>query len=217
LLSEETVFQLIAFLVDSLCSSNMKLIRRTSSAADDPSSCAASKPAAAMTNKLFQPNVKILVHRAPLLSGLHVPLLSKKFQRPMLKRRRKDADDHLLQSSLGPKRRLDGMAKLLARAGKGLHYKLPTATKKEDGSTESESEDDDDDPKGPEAPYEPLCLWTSPHDGNAEAKGLKPQMYVQCSAIKRESMHVTCDAMRETDGASFESGEARSALVDALC
>ena len=83
----------------------------------------------------------------------------------------------LKQSSLGQKRRFDGMAKLLARAGKGLNYKLPNTTKQNKDGTESESgsDDEEEDAKEPDTPFEPLCLWTSPHDGG-ESKGLPPRM-----------------------------------------
>jgi hypothetical protein len=99
----------------------------------------------------------------------------------MLKRRAygKEADFALKNSSLGPKRRFDGMAKLLARAGKGLQYKLPEKMmmKPNDGTeSESGSDDDEEDTNEPEAPFEPLCLWKSPHNEGGEAKGLAPQM-----------------------------------------
>ena len=91
----------------------------------------------------------------------------------MLKRRAygKSADAALQQSSLGQRRRMNGMAKLLARAGRGLSYKLPQ-TKKEDGDTdESSDSEDEDEEREPDRPFEPLQVWTSPHQGG-EAKGL---------------------------------------------
>ncbi len=75
---------------------------------------------------------------------------------------------------------MDGMSKLLARAGKGLTYKLPTSLRHKEGSTDEESgsEDDDDDgdnEKEEDRPFEPLMLWQSPHNGG-EALGLPPKM-----------------------------------------
>ena len=83
----------------------------------------------------------------------------------------------LKSASLGPKRRMNGMAKLMARAGRGLSFRLPTAKKTSSSDTEdSDSDDEDDDPakKEPEMPFEPLEVWKSPHQGG-EAKGLPPQ------------------------------------------
>ena len=97
----------------------------------------------------------------------------------MIKRRSYDkrADEALRTSTLGQKRSLDGMAKLMARAGKGLFYKLPQHQRsKEEGGTSDES-DSDEEEKEPERPFEPLCVWKSPHDGG-EAKGLPPRLYV---------------------------------------
>jgi len=80
------------------------------------------------TNKLFQPGAKVLIARAPVMSGLNCgngngmggSLLQKKFQRPMTKRRSYDKRSELAlkTSTLGQKRRFDGMSKLMARAGK---------------------------------------------------------------------------------------------------
>lgn len=132
----------------------------------EPSSCHS-------TNKLFQPGTKLIVQRAPVICGLSVPAgLQKKFQRPMTKRRayNKSADEALKRSSLGPKRRMDGMSKLMARAGRGLSYKGPrrgeSAGSGEDSEDEVEKEND--------RPFEPLLLWTSPHEGG-EAIGLPPK------------------------------------------
>ena len=134
------------------------------------------------TNKLYQPGYKLVVQRAAILPGLSVPSLAKPFQRPMLGRRayNKQADAALAQSSLGQRRRFDGMSKLLARAGKGLSYKLPTRRGDDDdgGSTgsSSDSDDDDDDDKiQPQHNMEPLQVWTSPHQGG-EAVGLPSQL-----------------------------------------
>ena len=80
------------------------------------------------TNKLFEPGAKVLIARAPVMSGLNCgngngvggSLLQKKFQRPMTKRRSYDKRSELAlkTSTLGQKRRFDGMSKLMARAGK---------------------------------------------------------------------------------------------------
>lgn len=132
----------------------------------EPSSCHG-------TNKLFQPGAKLMVRRAPVISGLSVPAgLQKKFQRPMTKRRAysKNADEALRRSSLGPKRRMDGMSKLMARAGRGLTYKLPRKSNL-DGSDEDSDEEEARKEKENERPFEPLLLWTSPHEGG-EAIGL---------------------------------------------
>jgi len=96
----------------------------------------------------------------------------------MTKRRSYDTNANvaLKTCSLGQKRRLDGMAKLMARAGKGLMYKLPQ-TQKKDGecSGTSDESDSEEEEKEPERPFEPLCVWKSPHDGG-EAKGLPPRL-----------------------------------------
>lgn len=96
----------------------------------------------------------------------------------MTKRRsyNKNAELALKSSSLGQKRRMDGMAKLLARAGKGLNFQLPG--KKRDGDcsgTDGESDSEDEAAKEPDKPYEPLLVWKSPHEGG-EAKGLPPKL-----------------------------------------
>jgi len=115
------------------------------------------------------------------MAGLSINnTLQRKFQRPMTKRRSYDTNANvaLKTCSLGQKRRLDGMAKLMARAGKGLMYKLPQ-TQKKDGecSGTSDESDSEEEEKEPERPFEPLCVWKSPHDGG-EAKGLPPRLYV---------------------------------------
>ncbi len=105
--------------------------------------------------------------------------LQRKFQRPMTKRRSydKNAELALKSSTLGQKRRFDGMAKLLARAGKGLSYQLPGANaKNKDGECSGTSdESDSEEEKESDRPFEPLLLWKSPHDGG-EAKGLPPKL-----------------------------------------
>jgi len=96
----------------------------------------------------------------------------------MTKRRSydKNAELALKTSSLGQKRRMDGMAKLMARAGKGLSYQLPGGNRREnagdaDGSSGSESEEEAEE----ERPLEPLMVWKSPHEGGL-AKGLPPKL-----------------------------------------
>lgn len=75
------------------------------------------------------------------------------------------------------------MQRLLQRAGRGLHARPLTASGKKprdgDGST---SEDDSDDEEEEEAPFEPLLLWTSPHQG-AEPRGLPTQTCVRRSSF----------------------------------
>lgn len=131
-----------------------------------------------MSNKLFQPGAKLLVQRAPILNGLSVPSsgLFKKFQRPMIKRRAydKNTDIALQNSSLGQRRRMDGMARLLARAGKGLHFKLAEGARLETGNETDDTYDSENDEEGnkeDERPFEPLMVWRSPHQGG-ELKGL---------------------------------------------
>lgn len=99
----------------------------------------------------------------------------------MIKRRAygKAADLALKTSSLGAKRRFDGMQKLLARAGRGLFFKLPETgvTLPSSSSSDTENESDNDDEAAQEEaeqPFEPLELWKSPHLGGI-AKGLPPK------------------------------------------
>jgi hypothetical protein len=66
---------------------------------------------------------------------------------------------------------MDGMSKLMARSGRGLTYKLPRRGLSEGGS-DDESEDEVE--KENERPFEPLLLWTSPHEGG-EPVGLPPR------------------------------------------
>ena len=135
----------------------------------DGTKCA---PYKASSAKLFAPGRKLIVKRAPLMLGMSS--LHKPFQRPMLKRRAygKAAEVELKQCSLGPKRRMNGMARLLARAGKGLTYKLPSRPKTGDGTDDDDS-DEEEEAKEPDRPFEPLMVWNSPHNG-AIAKGLPP-------------------------------------------
>lgn len=96
----------------------------------------------------------------------------------MTKRRSYDrrAEEALARGSLGQKRRMDGMAKLMARAGKGLSFKcvnkVSSGGSDDDSGSESEAEE-----KEQERPFEPLLVWKSPAEGG-EAKGLPPRLYV---------------------------------------
>ena len=149
----------------------------------NPSSSCGNTSGPHSTNKLFQPGTKLLIARAPVMAGLSVNnTLSRPFQRPMTKRRSYDANANraLKTATLGQKRSLDGMAKLMARAGKGLFFKLPQQSNKDgECSGTSDESDSEEEEKEPERPFEPLCVWKSPHDGG-EAKGLPPRLYV-CS------------------------------------
>jgi hypothetical protein len=127
-------------------------------------------------NSLFRSGSKLLVHRAPIMVGLSTNAkVMTTFQRPMTGRRAysKHAEAALQQCSLGPKRRMDGMSKLLARAGRGLSFKLPTTQLKK-ASSDTEEESDDEDVKKTDVPFDPLLVWKSPHNGGT-AKGLPSQ------------------------------------------
>lgn len=135
------------------------------------------------SSKLFQSGCNISVLRAPALGCLSVPSgtgIHKKFQRPMTKRRayNKTADQALKKSSLGTRRRMDGMAKLMARAGRGLTFKLPSKPNSMNGSDDSCDESDEEKDKENEKPFEPLLVWTSPHQGG-EPIGLPPRMMTE--------------------------------------
>jgi hypothetical protein len=147
----------------------MKLIRKI-----EPGKCIAyRKPS---TAKLFDVGRKLVIKRAPLMPGLSVAT-AKPFQRPMVKRRvyGKNADLELKKSSLGQKRRMNGMERLLSRAGKGIHFKPMGGQQRSTSDTDnSGSEDEDDKAKELDRPFEPLMLWKSPHNGG-EPKGLPSQ------------------------------------------
>jgi hypothetical protein len=130
------------------------------------------------TNKLFQPGVKLRIQRAPMMTGLSVGAgVRKPFQRPQLGRRAydKNSEAALKRATLGQKRRMDGMSKLLARAGKGLHYRTPgragSGGDGSDGSADEEEQDEDSLMAQLERNYKPLLVWQSPHNGG-EARGL---------------------------------------------
>jgi hypothetical protein len=127
-------------------------------------------------NKLFQPGVKLIVRRAPIITGVISAGLCKKFQRPMLQRRAydKNADAALQAATLGPRRRMNGMAKIMSRAGKGLLYKSSStlagnALKGDNDDDDTGSSSEDDENKQEDRPFEPLCLWISPHQEAAAA------------------------------------------------
>lgn len=127
------------------------------------------------SSSLFCPGAKLVVRQAPLFVGLVG--LQKPFQRPFQKRRNQaaGADLALRRSSLGQKRRMDGMAKLLARAGRGLHFKPPEKPKDRD-ELGTDCSDDEEEEAEEERPVEPLLLWRSPHNEGVEAKGLPPTL-----------------------------------------
>jgi hypothetical protein len=181
----------------------MLLVRKkpSESASGTTSKCLPVKRASTTTttSALFRPGIKLLVHRAPILSGLSVSNgsggLSTGFQRPMLQRRAysKHAEQALSASSLGPKRRFDGMSKLLARAGKGLSFKLPNANTANQQKTSSDTEEseDEEDERAEDKPFEPLEVWKSPHQGG-EAKGIPPQAYVILCVCMFEPLALLC-------------------------
>ena len=117
-----------------------------------------------------------MVTHAPIMGGLSVSHSAKKFQRPMTKRRAygQDAETALKKSSLGVRRRFDGMSKLMARAGKGMTSKLPQKGDR-GGGDGSCSNREEDAKKEDEKPFERLRVWVSPNNGG-EAKGLPPTL-----------------------------------------
>ena len=113
-----------------------------------------------------------------VIPGVSNSVLQKKFQRPMVKRRayQKGADRALQQASLGQKKRLNGMAKIMGRAGQGLNF-MPMNRNKEnvEGDSDCDSEDEENNKKKePDRPFEPLMVWNSPHQGGP-SKGLPPR------------------------------------------
>lgn len=123
------------------------------------------------SSNLFKPTKQLVTVRAPIMTGLSIRSntaassagLYKPFQRPMTKRRSYDnhANQALKAATLGPKKRMDGMAKLMARAGRGLLFR--TSTKDDDNKDRSDDEDEQEPKKEPT--WEPLCVWQSPHEG----------------------------------------------------
>ena len=121
------------------------------------------------TNRLFQPGQKLKVLRAPIMPGLSLATKPfKQFQHPMLGRRayKGDADAALRRSTLGPRRSMNGMAKIMQLAGKGLNRPSVQKIRNNDGSDSDSEEEEEED-----RPFEPLRVWTSPHQGG-EPKGL---------------------------------------------
>jgi hypothetical protein len=115
-------------------------------------------------NRLFQLGKKLTVQRASFMPG---------FQRPMQGRRayKGDADAALKRSTLGAKKRGDGMQNIFDRAGKGLNF-VASRRREEKGDTDScsQSEEEEED-----RPFEPLMVWQSPHQGG-DARGLPSQL-----------------------------------------
>lgn len=99
-----------------------------------------------------------------LTCGLSASVLQP-FRRPKEKRRgQQQRDDEALKtSSLGMKKRLDGMKRIWERQGKGIHFKgaKRDESKNEDGSTCGETSDEEEEDR----PFEPLRVWISPHQG----------------------------------------------------
>ena len=154
-------------------------------------------PFKSSSSSLFRPGVKLVVRRASLFGGAAPESCSsnlyRKFQRPFSKRRVKDADHALKRSSLGQRRRMNGMQKLLARAGRGLSYKLPTVRRSDhSGTDESESEEEEEEE---DRPFEPLQVWTSPHsssdDNNDSNKEEAPATEFQHSGVGLPATVVT--------------------------
>jgi hypothetical protein len=69
------------------------------------------------------------------------------------------------------------MQRLLQRAGRGLNARPLASAGKARGGDGTTSEDDSGDEEE-EAPFEPLLLWTSPHQGG-EPRGLPSQTCVR--------------------------------------
>lgn len=119
---------------------------------------------------------RVTIQRVPIMSGLSISgALMKPFQRPSQKRRihAKAADAALKTSSLGMKRRTNGMQNILERAGRPLHFLLPKSQQQQDKDAESSSGEESEPEE--DKPFEPLRLWTSPHQGG-EPVGLPPRM-----------------------------------------
>jgi hypothetical protein len=143
------------------------------------------QPSYVVPNSLFRPGVKLVVHRAPLFPGLlsssssGSSALHTTFRRPFSKKQQRStrtgattttaaaADQALWRSSLGQRKRMNGMAKLMARAGKGLSFQLQKPRNGTDGSLSSSSSDDENEENSSLPLFEPLCLWQSPHHDTA--------------------------------------------------
>ena len=158
----------------TICSTHTTKQQQQQQQQQSSSSTSSSSSLWTMTKKnhLFQSGTKLLLHKAPLLPGI-----LRTFQRPSIKRRAYEqrADQALQQSSLGPRKRMDGMQKLMARAGRGLTFQLPKSHPSGETSDESDLDDDNDNAKQDEQPYTPLRLWHSPHEGGT-LQGLPPKL-----------------------------------------
>lgn len=123
----------------------------------------------------IRPLPQMNIQQQAFFPGIGNPssLIQNKFKRPMTKRRSydKSAEAALKASSLGPRKRMDGMAKLLARAGKGLSYKLPMQ-KNPNVMSDSDAEEEEEEEVEEERPFEPLCVWKSPWN-EGECQGLE--------------------------------------------
>lgn len=140
----------------------------TNSAKKRPANSASS----GASSRLLNPGVRLKTKSTRVMCGIN-NVMSKGFVRPMTKRRSYDeqAEAGLKMSSLGQKKRMDGMARLMARAGRGLMFKLKeTAVNPEEDEYDSDASEE---PKKKEKPFEPLMLWQSPFEGG-EAIGLPP-------------------------------------------
>ena len=125
---------------------------------------------------LFRKGYKLSVTRAPVMKGLTCDpssSLFKPFRRPFTKRKEqlKLCDEALKRSTLGPRRRTDGMARLLARAGRGLKFKMPQQKTVDDDDGTGSSSDGGESDEEEDRPFEPLRIWQSPHNGG-ECVGL---------------------------------------------
>ena len=112
------------------------------------------------------------------VSGIGSAGLLKPFQRPKTGRRayKGGENEALKRASLGPKKIAGGMERLLSRAGKGLTFKTLGRPKSSGGDTDCSSDDDEEDDEEEDRPFEPLCVWVSPHQEGGVAKGLPGTM-----------------------------------------
>eukprot|EP00934_Nitzschia_sp_Nitz4_P000638 Nitzschia sp. Nitz4//scaffold52_size167869//21055//24830//NITZ4_002260-RA/size167869-snap-gene-0.208-mRNA-1//1//CDS//3329553987//638//frame0 len=119
------------------------------------------------------------IRRVGILRGMPVPdSLSKPFLRHGTKRRRgqQEADRALSQSTLGPKKRRPGANSLGSLIGKPLT--VVSALNNPSNNGDGEDDEDDESSVEQDRPFEPLLIWTSPHNGGS-AKGLPSQIVSQ--------------------------------------
>lgn len=83
------------------------------------------------------------------------------------------ANAALKKSSLGPKKRTDGMKNLLKGMGRPVHF-VPKH-RDEKGDTDSCSHSEEDEEEEEDRPFEPLMVWQSPHQ-DGPARGLPSQL-----------------------------------------